>query len=143
MITNQNQYRITKAQRAKFQSALESFDADEVAARIGSALLARAEREAIESEIEVLGRQLAEYEQLQSGNVHVLTATGLLELPELFVRARIARGYSQRELAEKLGLAEQQIQRYESEQYAGASLARLSKVADALGLEITETAALR
>ena len=41
-------------------------------------------------------------------------------------------------LAEKLGLKEQQIQRYEATLYAGLSLERLQEVADTLGLEIEE-----
>ena len=43
---------------------------------------------------------------------------------------------TQRELAERVGLAEQAIQRYEAEDYAGVSFARLVDIADALQLTI-------
>jgi len=46
-------------------------------------------------------------------------------------------------LAEALGVAEQQIQRYESTAYRTASLARLCDIAEALGVTVTERAELR
>jgi len=55
----------------------------------------------------------------------------------------VARGWTQRRLAEALGVAEQQIQRYESSAYRSASLARLCDIADALGVTVTERAELR
>jgi HTH-type transcriptional regulator/antitoxin HigA len=48
--------------------------------------------------------------------------------------ARIARGFTQKELARKLGLKEQQIQRYEAERYRTISLANFQRVAAVLGV---------
>ncbi|MDZ4077388.1 XRE family transcriptional regulator [Hydrocarboniphaga sp.] len=48
--------------------------------------------------------------------------------------ARIARGWSQKELARKLGLKEQAIQRYEAERYRSISLSNLLRVARALSV---------
>ncbi len=59
------------------------------------------------------------------------------------MKARIARRWTQRQLADALGVAEQQMQRYEATGYRSASLARISDVADALNLTITEAAQLR
>ena len=56
--------------------------------------------------------------------------------------ARIARGWTQRRLAEELGIAEQQVQRYEATGYSSASLARFADIAEALGVTITETVTL-
>ena len=47
--------------------------------------------------------------------------------------ARVARGLNQKTLAGRLGLKEQQIQRYEASEYASASLARIRSVAEVLG----------
>ena len=47
-------------------------------------------------------------------------------------------GLSQKDLAEKLGLKEQQIQRYEATDYESASLSRLLEISDALGLKFTQ-----
>lgn len=59
------------------------------------------------------------------------------------MKARIARGWTQRRLAHALGVAEQQVQRYESTAFRSASLARICDVADALDIKISETAELR
>jgi ribosome-binding protein aMBF1 (putative translation factor) len=143
MITNERQYRITKAQLGQLRAALQAWNGKEARERTSSAVLAKAEREALQSQVEDLLEQVSEYEALKSGAVGTLTARGLEELPGILVRARIAGGLSQRQLAEKLGLKEQQIQRYEAENYATASLKRLVKIAEALDLEISETAVLR
>ncbi len=60
--------------------------------------------------------------------------TSLIDIGQQLVHARIVRGLSQRELAERVGVHQQQIARWEKERYAGASLARVSRVADALGV---------
>ena len=59
-------------------------------------------------------------------------------LPLALIKARIALGLSQKELAERLGLKEQQIQRYEATEYATASLKRVKAVINALGIEVRE-----
>jgi len=143
MITNERQYRITKAQLAKLTKAVQTFDIEDVATRTGSKVLAEAELHALRSEQEVLTKQLREYEELKSGALTVLRAGSLEELPGLLIRARIAAGLSQRKLADSLGLKEQQIQRYESEHYASASLRRLGEVARALGLNVSQKAEIR
>ena len=58
------------------------------------------------------------------------------ELPTGLIKARVASGLSQKELAAKLSLKEQQIQRYEANDYAGASLARILEVANALRITV-------
>ena len=81
-----------------------------------------------------------EDERLQSGEITTFTARSLHGIAELLIKARIARGWTQAELGDALDMAVQQVQRYEATGYASASLARLSDVATALGVEITETA---
>lgn len=62
--------------------------------------------------------------------------TGIDSIPDLLIAARIARGMTQRDLAEYMGLKMQQIQAYESDRYQGASLSRIAWVAKALNLDI-------
>ena len=95
-------------------------------------------RESLESELEILREQLAEYEALRSGRIAVLELDSLTALPDALIRARIAGGLTQKELATRLGLKEQQIQRYEATRYAGVSLERIQAVAEALGVKIHE-----
>lgn len=58
------------------------------------------------------------------------------ELPQALVKARIALRLSQKDLADRLGMKEQQIQRYECTDYRSASLSRLHDVVQALGVSV-------
>lgn len=69
-------------------------------------------------------------------------ATTLAGLAEALIKARIARGWTQADLAAALGVAEQQVQRYEPSRYTGAGLARLGDVASALDVEVREIVSL-
>ncbi len=142
VIANERQYHITKSRLGKIEGFLESYDRAEAEARAGSRRLARAELDAIKSEMDVLSTQIAEYELLKSGAVTVFEAESLEELPNILIRARISRGLTQRDLAERLGLKEQQVQRYESEAYASSSLTRLREIAAGLNLKISKIAEL-
>jgi HTH-type transcriptional regulator/antitoxin HigA len=120
--------------------AINAFDIKAAIERTKSKILARAELDALRSECENLILQLQEYETLKSGSVEILKVSTLHELPTILIKARIVKGWSQRQLADALDLKEQQIQRYEAEEYASANLHRLAEVADTLGLNISEIA---
>ncbi|MDZ4167661.1 MAG: helix-turn-helix domain-containing protein [Coriobacteriia bacterium] len=60
--------------------------------------------------------------------------TPLSDIGSGLVAARLALGLSQRELAELVGVHQQQIARWEKQHYGCVSLSRLSRVADALGV---------
>ncbi len=134
MITNERQYAITRSQLRRFQTF-----ADELEPMASDELLdprRQLEIAAVQAQVSELEQQLEEYDGLKSGRIPVGHLTSLDELPTLLTRARIARGFTQRTLAEAVGLKEQQIQRYESTRWSGASLSRLVAVADALDLEL-------
>jgi HTH-type transcriptional regulator / antitoxin HigA len=140
MITNEKQYRSARA-------AIDRI-ADEVAALRKAQdgvhpVLRRAQIDGLESQVADLVEEVREYEDLQSGAVTTFEAEGLSDLPDILIRARIARGMSQRDLATFIGVAEQQIQRYEAERYRSASLERLSDIAAALDITVKESAQLR
>ena len=140
MITNERQYLITKRQLKQLRKAIREFNLKEAIELVGSEILAEAEINALKSEEVSLAEQLREYELLRMGKIETFEASSLDELPNILIRARIAHGLSQRDLAELAGLKEQQIQRYEADEYASANLRRLSEIADALKLNITEIA---
>jgi HTH-type transcriptional regulator/antitoxin HigA len=139
MITNEKQYRSTRVILEKLGQNLKSLDTAK--SNLPAVLLA-AQRSALKSQIEEMAEDVALYESLKAGDVTKFEARGLHELPDILIRARIARGMSQKDLAEFLGLKEQQIQRYEAERYRSASLDRLIEIAGALSVEILETAHL-
>lgn len=134
MISNALQYRTTRRWVERFEQARTAVDAQpNLHPRARRAL-----RDQYDSQIDELREQLAEYEALRAGKVRELELRSLKELPGALIRARIAAGLSQRELARRLGLKAQQIQRYEATRYAGVTLERAQAVADALGMELHE-----
>jgi DNA-binding XRE family transcriptional regulator len=135
MIKNHRQYIVTKAQVKKFQKASEEFDKKGSNAH---PMLVKAQKEAMKSQLSELEDQVREYERLRSGRYRVLKASSLEKLPVELIRARIALGLTQKQLAKRLGVREQQIQRYEETEYASASFSRLAEVANALRLDIKE-----
>jgi transcriptional regulator with XRE-family HTH domain len=135
MITNKRQYRITRSEAERFEQALAR--AEEQGAELDPRLR-RAMREALESQLEELREEIAEYDALCSGQVSVMEIDSLTKLPEALIRARIAANLTQKELAARLQLKEQQIQRYEATRYSGVDLKRLQAVAEALGVRIHE-----
>jgi transcriptional regulator with XRE-family HTH domain len=147
MIRNERQYRITVHQRKLLADALDALvlsTTDAVARDLSdqTALKTELERASLTGQIAELDTQLREYDALRAGTVGTIRVSSFAELPDALVRARIGSGLTQRELAGRLGLKEQQIQRYESERYAGASLSRLQEVMTALGVELEAGLAL-
>ena len=132
MIKNERQYRISKAQAAKFEEALRAFLAESRNDRTTHPRLIKAQKDAIQSQLESLRRELTDYEDLESGNMPAPDLEYISVVPRDLIRARIASGLSQKELAERLGMPEQQIQRYEAKEYESVSLARISEVAKVL-----------
>lgn len=143
MITNDRQYKVTIKQFTKMQEAIKSFKQSFDISKLHDDIIATAEFQALQSEVEILSEQIRDYEALKSGAITIFKARSLHELPRLLIQARIAKGLTQRELACILNIKEQQIQRYESEEYATASLKRLTEIADALNLNISEVAELK
>jgi ribosome-binding protein aMBF1 (putative translation factor) len=132
MIKNERQYRIAKAQAAKFEEALKAFAVESRNDRTTHPRLIKAQKDAMQSQLESLRRELTEYEDLESGNMPPPDLEYISVVPRDLIRARIAAGLSQRELAERLGMPEQQIQRYEAKEYESVSLARIAEVAKEL-----------
>ena len=149
MIKNERQYKITRAQASRLRKALGAIrkravgDGEEPlgtpasgmvresAGRYGGVhpLIAKAQEEALNSQLSDLEGELIEYEALKAGGFDLSALGAVVEIPKLLIKARIANGLSQKELAERLGLKEQQIQRYEATEYATASLTRIREVA--------------
>src|SRR3954447_25702559 len=124
MITNERQYRITKAQLKKFEEALGA----RVSARPSPGVHLRiheASGAALRSEAAELRRQLREYEQLRAGDIKSRTLYSLADLPQTLIEGRIAARLTQQQLADRLGVPAQQVQRWEATRYAGVALNRM------------------
>ena len=137
MITNERQYKITCSEARKFKETLANLAESQAGRKDVHPRLLRAEREALESQLEDLSLEIKEYEALRSSKATALEIDEFNRLGEGLIQARIAKGLTQKQLAEKLGVKPQQIQRYEKERYEGATLKRLNEVIDALGVRVS------
>jgi len=90
-----------------------------------------------------LRAELADFDLLRCGALSTFDAASLKELSTVLVKARVARGWTRRQLAEALGMAEQEIQGYEANDYRSTSLARLCDIAHALGVTVAQHAELK
>lgn len=133
MITNQRQYHRTKTLVRKFQTAIDEYEPNSSI----DPVIAKAERDGLQSQLGDLKRELRRYENLRSGIIAELKADSIIEIGTRLIEARIASRLTQRELADRLGMKEQQIQRYEMQGYQQASLARLAEISAALNLSTT------
>lgn len=139
MIGNERQYEQTRKKLEDLERLLASTEAGAA----GDDGFRDLQAAGLSGQIGELRDELGEYERLRDGVTTVIEAASLAGLADALIKARIARGWTQRRLAEALGVAEQQIQRYEASAYRSASLARLCDIADALDVTFTERAELR
>ena len=132
MIKNERQYRITKAQASRFRQTLEDLQRRAAEPPDLHRRIARAQEDAVQSQLADLEQELREYESLKAGGFELEELHAIDGVATALIKARIARGLSHKDLAERLGLKEQQIQRYEATDYVSASLGRIRDVANAI-----------
>ena len=138
MIANDRQYQHTRKQVLEMEATLVAL----AGGMAGDDGFRDLQTDAVRGVLEDMRTEMAEYDDLRSGSSSVIEASSLSGLAEALIQARIARGWTQADLAVALGVAEQQVQRYEASRYSGASLARLCDVAHALNVSVTETLVL-
>ena len=138
MIKNERQYRITQAHAAKFRATLNELSMAPRPQHTHPKLW-EAQKAGVKSQLQDLEEELREYDRLKSGGPKSLELDSLDALPRVLIQARIAAGLTQEELAARLGVKPQQIQRYEASDYQTASFARLREIARVLGLQVRES----
>jgi HTH-type transcriptional regulator/antitoxin HipB len=135
MIKNSKQATITKV---KLEQLKQDFDQFQKTQKDGmNPLRYKLGLKSFEGMINDLNGQLERYDQLVKQPVNNFSDIKLVNLTELLTQVRLAKDMSQKLLAEKIGVQEQQIQRYEQEDYTKASWTRIMEVYDALGLDIS------
>jgi DNA-binding XRE family transcriptional regulator len=101
--------------------------------------LAQVEKEAINkasesirqnyaSMIRQLQDELREHDEVKSGELDLPQVSRLDQIAPLIAKIRIAKGVSQTELAQRLGLSKQAISRYEENEYQTVGVARLQEI---------------
>jgi transcriptional regulator with XRE-family HTH domain len=132
MITNERQLQMARRDLERFEAAVAG-DVIEVGV---DPIILNAQKQALENQANELRRDIDDYLRLRTGEIRTFRIETLADLPRALISCRIASGMTQKELADRLGLKEQQIQRYETQNYSGASFSRIADVADAVGLEM-------
>lgn len=130
MIKNTQQENLTKDKIAELTQHKNAILADNTMSDIEKLYSSHS----FDAMISSLNEELEEYEYLKTGNLKLLEAKSLEELPSLIIKARIAQHMSQTDLAKKIGIQAQQIQRYEANDYQNISFDRLIEIAKAVGV---------
>jgi len=132
-ITTERAYRIASAEAERLAVLLAQQDRETAQLPLQ---LRQALHGATATRLEELRERLASYEQLRRSGGAAIDLNTLHHLPELLVHARIAANMTQRELATRLGVSEQQVQKDEKTRYARASFQRLIGICEALSLDV-------
>jgi HTH-type transcriptional regulator/antitoxin HigA len=137
MIQNKRQHNVTKKQIETLSESLKAAGQEtDIDPRLYAAMVA-----GIRSQIDDLQQEVREFEELQNASLlHMKCAE---EFARVLIQGRVARGLTQNELANKLNLKPQQIQKYEATQYQGASLKRILAILGALDLDFEADIPLR
>ena len=133
MIRNEKEYREAVERIRQEKHRLGKQEADLKAAGLGPDELKRA-LDPMRSFHEQLEEEVHSYERLKRGEFDEVP--NLRGLGQLLVSLRIARGLTQRQLAERLGVHETQVSRDERNEYHGITLERAARVLEALGVEV-------
>lgn len=83
--------------------------------------------------------EIEEYESIKNREIAELRISNVDDFPKLMIQSRISKGWSHKDLAEKLMTQEQQVQRFEQNDYLTTSFERVLQAMRALGIEITAT----
>lgn len=133
MIKNEKQYKITSKKLLGIQEDITNMqnkgDQLQTKDRLILASLLHLSKE--------LENEIAAYDRLKTETSSLLQERSIDDLPELLIEYKIQSGMTQKEFSKKVGMKEQQLQRYEAESFKSISFRNLLKILHAIGLEIT------
>jgi HTH-type transcriptional regulator / antitoxin HipB len=135
VIQNEHQYKVTQNRLKELEQALTKLFQIQDTLRPRQFL---SRKNGLQMMIDSLRKEIEEYDALTQQQTLIEIAS-IQELPIALIKARIAMGMTQKELAEKMGVKEQQVQRDEANQYSSAGFHRIAAVAEALNIKIQET----
>lgn len=140
MIRNENEYREAVARLADEKKRIDAQRAELKKLGLSAAEVKRA-IDPIRSFHLQLAEEVECYERLKRGEFDELS--DLRGVGHLLISLRIARGLTQRELAERVGVHESLVSRDERNEYHGITLDRAARILDALGVELRSTVVVR
>lgn len=132
MIKNEKQYKISKKKVSELNEEIDRISNDPNKNPLRKELLTSSlivAKEEVEQDILL-------YETLKKDKKGILKERLFSELPTLLTEYKIKSGLTQKEFSEQLGIKEQQLQRYESDNFKSVTFKNLLKFLEAIGLEI-------
>ena len=133
MIRNEKEYKEAVERIRQENERLAKQESQLTAMGLGPAELKRV-LDPMRSFHQQLEEEIVGYERLKRGEFDELL--NLRGIGQLLASLRIARGLTQRQLAEKLGVHETQVSRDERNEYHGVTLERATRILEALGVEM-------
>ncbi len=127
MIKNERQYRIAKANLEKWLKTLCQIKNGELPDT--PKWVATEQLKSVKEQIRQLQSELKEYDDIASGAKKLPSPSVVNDLPSLLVSWRIARHLTQKQLAERAGINENLLQKYESENYGCVSYNTIAHIA--------------
>ncbi len=131
MIKNEKQYRISKNRLAEMDR--------NIAAKKSKVSPGSKEEGALTSLMmfkNSIKDEIKEYESLKEKKAPLKKQLSLIQLPQVLIEHKITRGFTQKQFAEILGIKEQQLQRYEADNYKSVSFGRLLEYIDKAKIKI-------
>jgi DNA-binding Xre family transcriptional regulator len=132
MIKNEKQYNISKKLLSEINEDIDRLQKDTTQHPLRNKLMLASALN-MQKEIE---QDILLYETLKKDKKGILKERLFSELPTLLTEYKIKSGLTQKEFAERLGIKEQQLQRYEADNFKSVTFKNLLRFLDAIGLEI-------
>ena len=120
MIKNGKQYKISKKQLTELEQT--------IVLKQSKALPDSKEEGALNSLVRLkndIKEEIKQYESLKNKGIPGRRKISVAQLPNILIEHKIAKGLTQKQYSEILGIKEQQLQRYEAENYSSVSFGRL------------------
>lgn len=133
MIKNEKQYKITKKKLLGIYDEIKQIHStnEHLPAKERLILVSL---KTMQDQLEI---EIATYDLLKAKASPLLEERSIDDLPNLLIEFKIQSGMTQKEFSEKVGMKEQQLQRYEAENFKSISFKNLLKILHAIGLKIT------
>jgi len=133
MIKNEKQYRISKRKSGELADAIDRINndlkKDPLRKEILTTSLIMAKQD--------IEKEILAYEKLKKNTIGKLKERLFSDLPSLLTEYKIKSGLTQKEFAAELGIKEQQLQRYEADNFRSVTFKNLLRFLEAVGLEVT------
>lgn len=134
MIKNKRQLSVAREKLAELQTGLDELNRDR---ERYEAIIFEFRKASFNDLISNISTEIIEYEKISKGDLASISISSIHDLHKLLIGGRLALNLTQESLAERVGIAAQQVQRYESTDYESANLSRIREIAYALEIDFS------